>query len=311
MKVLHQLPDFSENRRVFLTQGTFDGVHLGHKKILSKLISEAKVNDGVSVLLTFYPHPRLVLYPEDNSLKLLSSLEEKEEILRGLGLDYLIVLPFTKELSRMSAFDFVRDVLVKGLKVYKFIIGYDHRFGRNREGSLTELREYATTFDFELEEISAKDVDSAIVSSTKIRKAVLEGKVEKAASFLGRNYRLRGKVVKGHARGRKMGYPTANIELGNTYKLIPMNGVYAVFVHYSGHKIGGMMNIGINPTFDAAAWSVEVHIFDFNTDIYGEIIDVECVRRLRDEVKFNNADELIKQLQNDEQTSRKTLDEHR
>lgn len=311
MKVLQQLQDFNDSRKVFLTQGTFDGVHLGHQKILSKLVVEAKENNGVSVLLTFYPHPRLVLYPDDNTLKLLSTIEEKEEILSSLGLDYLIVLPFTKELSRMPAFEFVRDVLVNGLKVHKFIIGYDHRFGRNREGSLIELREYANSFDFELEEISAKDVDNAIVSSTKIRKAVLEGKVEKAASFLGRNYSLRGKVVKGHARGRQMGYPTANIELGSTFKLVPINGVYAVFVHFNGHKMGGMMNIGNNPTFDPAAWSVEVHIFDFYADIYGRMIEVECVRRLRDEVKFNNAAELIQQLQKDEHHSRKILEEHR
>jgi riboflavin kinase/FMN adenylyltransferase len=310
LKVIHDIEEFNPQGDVYLTQGTFDGVHIGHKKILSKLVAEAKEKKAVSVLLTFFPHPRLVLFPEDNDLKMLNTLDEKTALVEELGLDYLIVLPFTKELSRTKADLFTRDVLINKLKMNKLIIGYDHRFGKNREGSLEQMKEFADLYDFVVEEIPAQDIDDSIVSSTKIRKAILGGEIDLGNKLLGYKYYLSGKVVEGKKEGKKMGFPTANISVENQYKLIPSNGVYAVNVTLGGNKYGGMLNIGYNPTFINKGHSIEVHIFEFDKEVYGEAITVEFLTKIRDEQKFNHPDQLKLQLEQDEKHIKKILSSH-
>jgi riboflavin kinase/FMN adenylyltransferase len=308
LKVLHDIKDFNPSKPVWLTQGTFDGVHIGHQKILKQVISEAKNAGGLSVLLTFYPHPRLVLYPDNNELKLLTTIEEKAKFVGDLGLDYLIIMPFTKELSRLKSEEFVRDILVEKLKVSKLIIGYDHRFGRNREGGIKEMQLYAEAFGFNLEEISAQDIEQSIVSSTKIRNSLLNGNVEIAASYLGRSYCVNGTVEKGMQRGRTIGFPTANIRVNSSFKLVPKNGVYAVWVRLGKNKYAGMLNIGDNPTFENKNWSIEVYIFDFAEDIYGLEISVEFIKKSRGEIKFEGIKELTEQLKEDEKRIREILE---
>ena len=308
MKVIYDIAEFKPEKPVILTQGTFDGVHFGHQKILRQVVDEALQIGGVSVLLTFYPHPRLVLYPDDNELKLLSTIEEKVDLVSALGIDYLIIMPFTQELSRLRADEFVRDILVEKLHLTKLIIGYDHRFGRNREGGMQEMVLFSETYGFELEEIPAQDISGSIVSSTKIRQALLNGEVHQAGKYLGTAYVLRGKVEEGMQRGTTIGYPTANIRVNSSYKLIPKNGVYAVWVYIDEKKFEGMLNIGYNPTFDDKKWSVEVHLFDFNQNVYHKEITVAFVSRTRDEQKFDDLQSLINQLKEDEKEIRAILE---
>jgi riboflavin kinase/FMN adenylyltransferase len=308
VKVIHNIADFKPKGPVVLTQGTFDGVHFGHKKILKHVVSEAKELEGESVLLTFYPHPRLVLYPDDNELKLLTTIEEKIDLVSALGIDYLIIMPFTKELSRLRADEFVRDILVEKLSISKLIIGYDHRFGRNREGGMAEMRHFAETFNFKLEEIAAQDISESIVSSTKIREALLNGEVHVANQYLETNYTLVGKVEEGLQRGTTIGFPTANVRVNSSYKLIPKNGVYAVWVCIDQIKYAGMLNIGYNPTFEDKKWSVEVHLFDFNENVYHKEISIEFVAHTRKELKFKDAEALINQLREDEKEIRALLE---
>lgn len=308
MKVIYNITEFNPEKPVILTQGTFDGVHFGHQKILRQVVDEALHIGGVSVLLTFYPHPRLVLYPDDNELKLLSTIEEKVDLVSALGIDYLIIMPFTQELSRLRADEFVRDILVEKLHITKLIIGYDHRFGRNREGGMQEMIHFADTYSFELEEIPAQDISESIVSSTKIRQALLDGQVHRAREYLGTAYVLQGKVEEGMQRGTTIGYPTANIRVNSSYKLIPKNGVYAVWVYISEKKYAGMLNIGYNPTFDDKKWSVEVHLFDFSQNVYHKEISIAFVSRTRDEQKFEDLRSLIDQLKADEKEIRTLLE---
>ncbi|MBT8327005.1 MAG: bifunctional riboflavin kinase/FAD synthetase [Bacteroidia bacterium] len=307
MKVIHNIEEFKPDKPVWLTQGTFDGVHIGHQKILKQVVKEAKNNGGVSVLLTFYPHPRLVLQLDDNNLKLLNTIEEKVRLVEELGIEYMIIMPFTKDLSRLKASEFARDILVEQLKVNKLIIGYDHRFGRNREGGLEQMKVFGETYGFEVEEIPAQDIESSIVSSTKIRKALLNGDVVTANSYLGANYTISGKVEEGMQKGTEIGFPTANIRLNSSFKLIPQNGVYAVWVYINEKKYGGMLNIGYNPTFINKQWTIEVHIFEFSNNIYNQEITLEFIRKTRDEINFNNVSELIEQLKKDETNIRKIL----
>ncbi|PCJ65526.1 MAG: riboflavin biosynthesis protein RibF [Bacteroidetes bacterium] len=308
MKVIHNIEDFKPDKPVILTQGTFDGVHFGHKKILKHVVSEAQKIGGESVLLTFYPHPRLVLYPDDNELKLLTTIEEKVKLVASLGIDNLIIMPFTQELSRLKPDEFVRDILVEKLCISKLIIGYDHRFGRNREGGMAEMKHFAETYNFSLEEIAAQDISESIVSSTKIREALLNGKVHLASKYLETNYVITGKVEEGLQRGTAIGFPTANIRVNSSYKLIPKNGVYAVWVYIGQNKYAGMLNIGYNPTFEDKKWSVEVHIFDFNENVYHKEISLEFVEYTRDELKFKDATALINQLRKDEKEIRALLE---
>ncbi|MFY0644577.1 MAG: bifunctional riboflavin kinase/FAD synthetase [Bacteroidia bacterium] len=308
MKVHHSIEKFRPNDPVVLTQGTFDGIHIGHQHILKHLVAQAKKLGGESVLLTFYPHPRLVLYPNDNELKLLTDLEEKINLVSELGLDHLIVLPFTKELSRLSPEQFVDTVLIDQLKVSKVIVGYDHRFGRNREGSFIDMERFARAKKFELQEIPAHDVDECIVSSTKIRQALLGGDIEEANLLLGRKYSLNGEVVHGNKRGKDLGYPTINLHISSEYKLIPNNGVYAAHAMIEGHTYGAMLNIGDNPTFDDKNWSIEAHIFEFNKNVYNQKVEIAFVKKMRDEMKFNSVDELKSQMTKDEVLAKRIIE---
>ncbi len=307
MKVYTNIEKFKDVKNPIVTTGTFDGVHLGHQKIISRLKDVAKNENGETVLLTFYPHPRMVLFPDDNELKLLNTQEEKINLLEHYGVDHLIIYPFTKEFSRLTSVEFVRNILVNHIHTKRLVIGYNHHFGRNREGSFEHLKEYGPLYGFEVEEIPAKDIDSIEVSSTKIRKALQSGDVETAATYLGHAYSLTGKVVKGQQLGRTMGYPTANIVVENKYKLIPADGVYAVKVKHKGKLFGGMLNIGNNPTIVGKGRSIEVNIFDFNEDIYGDDATIYFIKRLRDELKFNGLDELKNALASDKQNTLKIL----
>lgn len=285
-----------------MTIGTFDGVHIGHGKILERLINDAKAFGLKSAVLTFLPHPRVVLQ-KDTEIKLLNTLEEKIGILKGLGLDYLIVHPFTMEFSRLSAMEFVRDILVKALNTKKIVIGYDHRFGRNRNANIQDLMGFGNTLDFEVEEIPAQEIDEVSVSSTKIRNALLEGNVETANSYLDYPYMLMGTIKKGRGLGKQLGFPTANLHIGETYKLIPKNGVYVVKSIIGGKEHFGMMNIGYNPTVSGKEKSIEVNFFGFDGNLYDEKIQVQLLHRIRDERKFGSVEELREQLKRDREQS--------
>lgn len=284
--------------QTIITIGTFDGVHLGHRKILERLINNAKATNLKSTVLTFFPHPRMVLQ-KDVDIKLLNTLEEKKQIMETLGLDYLIIHPFTKEFSRLSATEFVENILVDGLKAKKIIIGYDHRFGRNRNANIQDLITFGNTLGFEVEEIPAQEIDDVSVSSTKIRNALLEGDIETANSYLSYAYMLTGTIGKGKGLGKEFGFPTANLHIAEEYKLIPKTGVYVVKSTLDGKEYFGMMNIGFNPTVDGTTKSIEVHFFDFHGDLYEKKIQVNILHRIRDEHKFNSVEELKQQLQKD------------
>ena len=295
-----QLPEFTNT--VF-TQGTFDGVHLGHQKILKRLKDESIKAGGESVLLTFWPHPRLFLFPEDNQLKLLQTLDEKLEQLEKAGVDNVVVLPFTKEFSQMLPEEFIKDFLVNSLNVHTAIIGYDHRFGRNREGDINLLKSYEAQYNYTVLEIGPEDIDDITISSTKIRNSLLSGAIDTANAYLGRPYSFSGKVVHGKKLGRTIGYPTANLDINHPNKLIPAIGVYAVQCKVDGQVFGGMMNIGNNPTVPGKDFSVEVNIFDFSADIYDKVVEIFVVARLRDEKKFGNLEELALILQLDKKNA--------
>ncbi|MGB0403903.1 MAG: bifunctional riboflavin kinase/FAD synthetase [Salibacteraceae bacterium] len=301
MKVYFGLDEFQKGKKIVATIGTFDGVHIGHKKLLKDLISHSEKEKGESLLLTFYPHPRMVLFPENNDLKLLNTQEEKIELLDELGIDHLIIHPFTRDFSRLSSTEFIRDILVNTIGVHKLVIGYDHHFGRNREGSYSSLTELSQLYGFGLEEISAEEINDIDISSTKIREALNEGDIDTANTYLDNNYSITGKVVEGNQLGRTIGFPTANIQLDSKYKLVPLAGVYAVNVNYNDTEYKGMLNIGNRPTVNSTQEvSIEVHIFDFNESIYNEQLTLTFVKRIRDEKKFSNTEELANQLNIDQ-----------
>lgn len=301
MKVHQGLENFSKLDKAVVTTGTFDGVHIGHQHILKKLIETAHKIGGESVLLTFYPHPRMVLQA-NSDLRLINTIEEKTELLRAAGVDHLIIHPFTREFSRTTSLEYVRDILVNQIGTVKLVIGYDHHFGRNREGSFEHLKEYGPIYGFEVEEISAQDIDDVKVSSTKIRTALEDGDIETANSYLGNPFPLSGKVIQGDQIGRELGYPTANLNLSSDYKLIPPNGIYAVKVKYEGKEYSGMLNIGVRPTFvfDSPKQTLEVHLLDFKGDLYEKYLSLDLIKRIRDEKKFDNRQQLIKEIEKDE-----------
>jgi riboflavin kinase / FMN adenylyltransferase len=300
VKVYHSIEDFPSEINTIITTGTFDGVHKGHKQVIKRLNNIAKKQGCESVLLTFYPHPRHVLYPDDQQLKLLNTIDEKTEELKKLGLQHFVVHEFTKEFSRTKSVNFIRDLLVNKLKMKHMVVGYNHHFGRNREGSYDDLKELAELYNFELERIPPQNEGDVTISSTKVRELLLAGDVEKAATYLGYSYPINGKVVKGNAIGRTIGFPTANILVENKWKLIPADGVYAVKIKLGEKQFYGMLNIGERPALSDNEHRIEVHIFDFSADIYGADIKVEFVKRIRDEKQFDNLEFLKKQLQIDE-----------
>lgn len=299
MKIYYHLDDFTPLPCGVVTSGTFDGVHLGHQKILSRLKEVAEKHKGETVVLTFWPHPRLVLYPDDHSLKLLNTFEEKAELIKEQGIQHLVRIPFTKEFSNLSSVEFITRILVNTIGTKKLVIGYDHRFGHNREGSFEELKLNGPLYGFEVEEISRQDVDHVAVSSTKIRHALETGDIHTANQLLGKPYRLNGRVIKGDKIGRMMGFPTANIEIDSQHKLIPSDGIYAVNVTYENTLLGGMLYIGHRPTLGGNRKSIEVNIFNFDRDIYGETLTVHFNSLIRRDIKFNDLEDLKQQLVQD------------
>ena len=290
---------FSGSKNTVVTIGTFDGVHIGHQKIVNRLVNHAELD---SVILTYFPHPRMVLQ-QDNTIKLLHTIEEKTSVLNQLGLDHLVIHPFTKEFSRLTAQQFVEDILVNQLKAKKIIIGYDHRFGRNRTADISTLKDFGEQYGFVVEEITKQDVDDVAVSSTKIRTALQKGHIEKANAFLGQPYMLTGTIVRGKGIGKTLGYPTANIQIEEAYKLIPKNGVYIVKTNFKGITYFGMMNIGTNPTVGGKSQTIETYFFNMDTDLYGSKMTIQMLKRIRDEKKFASVDQLIEAMQNDEKIS--------
>lgn len=303
MVTVQGISQFSDiSFKTAITIGTFDGVHLGHSKILERLINNAK-NEGLkSTVLTFFPHPRMVLQ-KDTDIKLLNTLDEKVQILDAMGLDYLIIHPFTKDFSRLSATEFVRDILVNTLNTKKIIIGYDHRFGRNRNANIQDLNTFGNALGFDVEEIPAQEIDEVSVSSTKIRNALLEGDIATANEYLTYPYMLTGTIKKGKGLGKQFGFPTANLHIAENYKLIPKNGVYVVKGIINGNEHHGMMNIGFNPTVSGTEKSIEVNFFEFEGDLYDKKIQVNILHRIRDEHKFDSVEELQEQLKQDKKQS--------
>lgn len=295
MKIIKNLDSNSFNAPTIVTIGTFDGVHIGHQKIVNRLIHNGNETNLKSVILTFFPHPRMVLQ-KDSGIKLIHTIKERAAILNTLGLDSLVIKKFTKSFSRLSAEDFVKTILVDKLHAKKVIIGYDHRFGRNRNADIKDLRKYGELYGFEVEEISVQDIDDIAVSSTKIRKALDAGDVTKAHTFLGHPFMLTGKVVQGKALGRQINFPTANIQIAEDYKLIPKQGAYVVSASINKTLFYGMMNIGFNPTVDGKQETIEVHFFNFNKNIYNKTIQIDLLHRIRDEHKFESVEALKTQL---------------
>ncbi|MEO5777928.1 MAG: bifunctional riboflavin kinase/FAD synthetase [Flavobacterium sp.] len=298
MKIFNSIKSFSSAKPTIVTIGTFDGVHLGHRKILEQITKSAHDLNCESLVLTFFPHPRMVLQA-DTEMKQLNTLNEKTELLNGLGIDNLVVHPFDKEFSRLTAEEFVKEVLVGVFKIKKIIIGYDHRFGRNRTANIDDLISFGETYGFEVEQISAEEINEVSISSTKIRNALLEGDIELATTYLGYNYSLSGVVSKGKQLGRTIGYPTANIKIEEDYKLIPLNGVYVAKSIINEKTVFGMMNIGTRPTVDGTSQTIEINFFDFKQDLYGQKITVSLLHRMRSEQKFESVDALKNQLNKD------------
>ncbi len=314
MNIYHHLDEFIKQEEAVTTIGTFDGVHRGHQKILEQVVRLAGEKKAESVVLTFYPHPRMVLYPEDHGLQLLNTLDEKIRLIGKTGIGHLIVHPFSKEFSRTTPADFVKEILINRIGTRTLVIGYDHHFGRNRQGSITELKQLALLYDFRVEEIEEMVVNQVAVSSTKIRKALIQGDLATANAYLGYPYLLSGKVIRGKGRGRQLGFPTANLQITESYKLIPATGIYYVRVHLRSMQEElhhGLLSIGHNPTFGVNPLSLEVYILDFDKDIYDQIMEVEIIWRLRPEMKFDTHEQLARQMEADERQVRDFIRQHK
>ena len=339
MKIYHHIDEFTPLKNAVVTIGTFDGVHVGHQKIISRLLEVARISGGESVILTFFPHPRMILHPEDVNIKLINTIREKAELLEKLGVDHLIITPFTRDFSNLSAESYIKEILVDKIGTRQIVIGYDHHFGKDRQGGFKDLQNYSGAYSFGVEEIPEQDIHDVAVSSTKIRNSLLAGDVKTAADFLGYPFPLRGKVIKGDQIGRKMGFPTANLFIEETYKLIPSDGIYAVSVKVTMERerkaedgrlkpetissdtefeqsrysirntqyLKGMAYIGHRPTLNGMTRNIEVNIFDFNLDIYGAFIRLNFLHFIRDDQKFDSIEELKKQITKDETTARNLL----
>lgn len=302
MKIFHSINDFKSIKRTVLTLGTFDGVHIGHKKILEKVIQNTFEETTESLVLTFFPHPRMVL--EDKSeMKLLNTLSEKIELLEKSGLENLVIHPFDEKFSQLTAHEFVKTVLVDQFNIKKIIIGYDHRFGKNRTANFDDLVAFGKLYDFEVEQISAQEIETVSVSSTKIRTALDEGNMKKANEYLGYDYFLTGTIIKGKQLGRTIGFPTANLKIEEDYKLIPRNGVYIVKSELNRKTVFGIMNIGFNPTVEGQNLSVEIHYLDYNEDLYDQKISVSLIHFVRTERHFESVTLLKEQLEKDKNTA--------
>lgn len=310
MKIYHQLSEFKKLTNAVVTIGTFDGVHYGHQKIIKRLCELAKSTGGESVILTFFPHPRMIIDPENQDLKLINTINEKAKILADLGVDHLIITPFTRDFSNLTATEYIKEILVNQIGTKQIIVGYDHRFGKDRKGGMNDLIALSKVYDYAIEEIPEQDVNDVAVSSTKIRTAVLEGNVSLAAEYLGYNFSINGPVIKGDKIGRTIGFPTANIFVEETYKLIPSDGIYAVTIEMNAEAgvrssdtqivtYKGMAYIGQRPTINGMTRNIEVNIFDFDREIYGQNIKMNFLIFLRHDVKFTGLEALTAQLHED------------
>jgi riboflavin kinase/FMN adenylyltransferase len=299
VKIYNNVSEFDSNIQTVVTIGTFDGVHMGHRKIIKRLIDSAENGHLQTALLTFYPHPRMVLQQSED-LKLINTIEERKLILEETGLEHLIVHPFTIDFSRLSAREYVEEILVKSLNAKKIVIGYDHHFGRNRTANIEDLKEFGKEFDFEVLEISKQDIEDVAVSSTKIRRSLENGDLESANTYLSLPFFLSGEIVRGKGLGKNMGYPTANMDIKESYKLIPKQGVYVAAAVINGDKQFGMMNIGTNPTVGGKDRSIETFFFDLDKDLYGQHLHIQLLKRIRSEVKFDGLDALIEAMNADE-----------
>ena len=302
MKTFHSIFNFSSKKKTIVTIGTFDGVHIGHKSILKKLKKRSNNGQFESVVLTFFPHPRMVLN-QDSNIKLINTIEEKTNLLESFGIDSLIIHPFDSTFSNLSAEEFVKNILVDQLNVHEIIIGHDHRFGKNRSADINDLINFGKEYDFLVDQIGAKEIDEIAVSSTKIRKALQDGDIKLANQYLGYCYFFSGKVIEGKQIGRTIGFPTANIQLQESYKMLPKNGVYVVSSKIDDVLYYGMMNIGKNPTIGENEQSIEIHFFEFNQDLYKKRIEISILTTIREEKKFNTINELRNQLENDKKYS--------
>lgn len=309
MRVFRGVENLPEFKNPVFTTGTFDGVHTGHQEIIRRINKLAADGNGENIILTFHPHPRMVLHQDDGNLKLLNTLEEKINLLSRYGVDNLVVTPFSKEFSQLTAEQYVENFIWKKFHPRKVVMGFNHRFGNHRAGDIQLMAAMGKKLGFEVEEIEAQMVENISVSSTKIRNAVTNGEMETAKALLGHPYTLTGRVVTGEHLGKKLGFPTANLKIEDADKLIPANGVYAVLVRVDETLYGGMLNIGFRPTFNGKKQTIEVNIFDFNEEIYGMHIGVDLVASIRKEMKFNSADGLIQQLKKDKEASLKILNE--
>jgi len=307
LKLFHSINDFRTTKKTILTLGTFDGVHIGHKKILERITQNTENGKYESLVLTFFPHPRMVLQ-EKSEIKLLNTISEKTKLLEQTGIENLVIHPFNESFSRLTAEEFVHTILVDQFHIHKIIIGHDHRFGRNRTANIDDLIAFGKEYGFEVEQISAQEIQDVSVSSTKIRKALDEGNIALANDYLGYSYFLTGEVVKGKQLGRTIGFPTANINIEEEYKKIPKNGVYIVRTFINEKEVFGMMNIGFNPTVNGEKKTIEVNLFDFDSDIYGHKIEVSLLEYLREEQKFGSVELLKEQLNQDKKTALAFID---
>tara|TARA_B110000459_G_scaffold154357_1_gene168647 strand:+ start:544 stop:1482 length:939 start_codon:yes stop_codon:yes gene_type:complete len=295
--------DYNQIKDSVVTIGTFDGVHLGHQKIIKRLVAIAHAEELQALVLTFFPHPRMVVQ-KDTSIKLINTIDEKADLIQDLGVDHLVIKAFTKDFSRLTSLEYVRDVLVNKLHVKHIIVGYDHHFGRNRTANISDLKEFGAFYGFKVTEITAQEVGDVAVSSTKIRSALAEGAIKVANQFLGYNFMLNGIVVKGKGLGKTIQFPTANLKIEESYKLIPKKGVYLVQSIIDAKLVYGMLNIGTNPTVsDANELTVEIFFFDFNQTLYGTVLNIQFLDRIRDEIKFSGLEALKAQLEQDQQTA--------
>lgn len=306
MKEYKSSSAYKNTRGSVVTIGTFDGVHLGHKALLKRLVDTAQKEDLDTVLLTFFPHPRMVLQ-KDSDLKLINTLSEKKQLLKNIGLDHLVVQPFTKEFSRLTALEYVRDILVNQLNAKKIIIGYDHRFGRNRTADIENLREYGFTYGFEVEEIGAQELNEVAVSSTKIRKALEAGDITTANNYLGYPFMLNGIVVEGKGIGRTLNFPTANIKVDTPHKLIPKKGVYLVQSKINDKSVYGLTSIGTNPTVGGTKTTIETYFMDLDANLYEQHLQLEFITHIRDEETFQSMEELTEAIRNDQVFARDFL----
>ena len=309
MEVFENILEYKPSRESIVTIGTFDGVHIGHRKIITDMVAKGKKENLLTILLTFFPHPRMVLQ-KDSNIKMIDTINEKKNIFKKLGVEVLIIQPFTKDFSRMSAIKFTRDILVNSLKVSKLMIGYDHRFGRNREATVQTLKGFGLDYNFKVDEIPAQDIESISVSSTKVRNAIRSGDFKLVNKFLGRPFNLSGKIIKGDKLGRKIGYPTANLKILEKYKLKPQNGVYLIRTKLKKQTYFGMMNIGIRPTISAKNNQIETHLFNFNGNLYDHEMNVEILEKIRVEKKFESIEKLKIQLDIDKRHCQKLIPQY-